>query len=678
MNQSEWLTNPVHDHCRAWLVELTAQHIKTGEQKTFFFSTQWHQAFADYLPWMETIPVISNVLGGSDTAVTEITVPSGFEGFIDYDFYGQSIRISMTDVRGTPYPTYMVIHFGLISNATNEGGTSLKLESKPAGLFRLENTALNDFYINDAIVQYPVSVGKPCNVPALYVGQSGTAHIYRVNDAAITSVTAWINGVAQAVGDNGLFATGQFSLGTKADVLCDFTCVGRITLQQAVTALGTNAGTSAPLLLFYSLFANCANTTVAMHWPASSGATALDAVKALAAVGHAYIAENGSSFALTQLQSVLSVRDNGINCDTIPPGYEVPEPTFSLSTVIPVATIHDGHIVRDSLQVFGLIKKLDPVFVKAGEFANRYNNRPALAITGDSYRNLFKYSSNTLAANNAVVVNLAYSSCPSGANPEDELYRELKYWASRMAETRYRYRFVMGVNAFLSYLRPGSPVLLDFAALGGKRYASVTRVIRAGGGGFLSEVEVIVDNTLVCDESSYCNNVFDDVFNYAAGNAAGVTGCSFSMNTGGTPIPNAGAADRLIEDSATNVHYAFKNIGASTTPITFGGFFKRAGRDVRLAYVSAGSAEGLWADFDLARGKVDGSGVHGTSGSVTASITPCNGGFYRCEISGIAPASAIYTTVGLRNLGVAANGNQPTYLGAGVSGIEMYAVYANR
>ena len=96
------------------------------------------------------------------------------------------------------------------------------------------------------------------------------------------------------------------------------------------------------------------------------------------------------------------------------------------------------------------------------------------------------------------------------------------------------------------------------------------------------------------------------------------------------------------------------------------------------ACAARAQTEGIFADFDLQRGTVI-TGINGTSGgSCTATITPCNGGFYRCELRGAAPSSAVYTTLGLRDFEVTAQGSgvQPVYTGGALlAGVEVYASY---
>ena len=683
MTFADWINDPANDPYRTWQVQLEGVNAETGEGVTFWLCTKWSVEYPDYLPLLTNVPVIYSSLGGSDTTDIEFYW-DGLANIAEYDFAGQILRVRIADTRGLSVLMTDTISYCRVSGQTKDGDDTIKISAKPLGLYQLENTLLNDFYVTSGsdgyIVQYPFSVGICNNVPAVRIGQSGSTHIYQVNDAAISGVSAYINGVSQTATDGGLFAVGKFGLAVNSTaVLADFTCTGRTTLADALDAIATNVGAGGAFLFTNDGVSDA--TIVAMHWPAASGVTGLQAVQDLASVCHGYLVANGSNFGLRQLRSVLKIRDGALGCDTIPPGYDVPVPTFTLTSAAvfeSTPTINDDDVVAGSIDLIGKVQKMEAVGSQLGTYRDKAANKWRLAVKISDYWTRYRLDLSGVVLPDMLTINMKYSHCPGTTTPDQHMFRELKYWLSRMSETRYRYAFTTDIRGQL--LTVGNPVLLDLSEIGMRRYASVTKLRRGSPDDFMTEVEVLVDNTPVYDltVSDYPNTVFANVFDYSSGNSASVNGCTWDPNIGGTPHPGQGAADKLQEDSASNPHYAFKTIGNIAGSIVFGALVKRAGRDLRLAYVSGGSAEGIFADFDLQRGTVI-TGVSGTAGgSCTATITPCNGGFYRCELRGAAPSSAVYTTLGLRDFEVTAQGSgvQPVYTGGALlAGVEVFASY---
>lgn len=683
MTFTDWINDPANDPYRTWHVQLAGVNAETGEGVTFWLCTKWSIEYQTYLPLLTDVPVIYSALGGSDTTDIEFYW-DGLANIAEYDFAGQELLVRIADTRGGSVLTPSTVSYCRVTNQTKDSDDTIKITGKPFGLYQLENTLLNDFYVESGgdgyIVQYPFSVGICNNVPAVRIGQSGSTHIYQVNDAAISSVGAYINGVSQTVTDGGLFAAGKFGLSVNSTaVLADFICTGRTTLAEALDAIATNVGAGGA-----DLFTNdgvSGATIVAMHWPATSGVTGLQAVQDLAATCHGYLVANGDNFALKQLRSVLKIRDGGLDCDTIPPGYTVPVPTFTLTSAVifeSTPTITDEDVVAGSIDLIGKVRKMESVGSQLGTYRDKAANKWRLVVKIADYWTRYRLDLSSAALADMLTINMKYSHCPGNATPDQHMFRELKYWLSRMSETRYRYAFTTDIRGRL--LTVGDPVLLDLSEIGMRRYASITKLRHGSPDDFLTEVEVLVDNTPVYDltVSDYPNTVFANVFDYSSGNGANTTGCLWNPNVGGTTHPGQGAADKLQEDNASNPHYAFKSIGNIAGNIVFGAIVKRAGRDLRLAYVSGSSVEGIWADFDLQRGTVI-TGVNGAAGgSCTATITPCNGGFYRCELRGIAPSSAVYTTLGLRNFAVTAQGSgvEPVYTGGiALDGVEVFASY---
>jgi hypothetical protein len=124
-------------------------------------------------------------------------------------------------------------------------------------------------------------------------------------------------------------------------------------------------------------------------------------------------------------------------------------------------------------------------------------------------------------------------------------------------------------------------------------------------------------------------------------------------------------ADKIVENTATSGHSTFQSIsvtsGATYTISAFG----KAAERTRLWLDLYGGTNS--ANFDLSNGTILASSV-----GITAKIENYGNGWYRCSITGVAPAATIYPNVGPTTSSTTTN----LYTGDGTSGILIYGFQA--
>jgi hypothetical protein len=124
-------------------------------------------------------------------------------------------------------------------------------------------------------------------------------------------------------------------------------------------------------------------------------------------------------------------------------------------------------------------------------------------------------------------------------------------------------------------------------------------------------------------------------------------------------------ADKIVEDSSTNSHYANSaTIALTNVPVTISAFVKSAGRTA-CRFEFAGGAGTFGAHFNLATGA-----VHSVDASTTATIRNVGGGWYRIGVQATWPSSSncnifIYP---------ANPAGTTSYTGDGTSGIYAWGV----
>jgi hypothetical protein len=123
----------------------------------------------------------------------------------------------------------------------------------------------------------------------------------------------------------------------------------------------------------------------------------------------------------------------------------------------------------------------------------------------------------------------------------------------------------------------------------------------------------------------------------------------------------ANNADKIVENTATSGHTTFQSIsvtsGATYTISAFG----KAAERTRLWLDLYGGTNS--ANFDLSNGTILASSV-----GITAKIENYGNGWYRCSVTGVAPAATIYPNVGPTTSSTTAN----PYTGNGTSGIYVW------
>lgn len=144
------------------------------------------------------------------------------------------------------------------------------------------------------------------------------------------------------------------------------------------------------------------------------------------------------------------------------------------------------------------------------------------------------------------------------------------------------------------------------------------------------------------------------------------TKSSTTVTANATTAPDGTAtADRLVEVAATAVHFVFEAMTISAGAIyTASVLAKAGGRDFIQLIFDDGSANGLYATFNLTTGVVSEAATARGTGTVSAAatISAQANGFYRLTISGIAGGVATTARIGVV-LANAATGFAQSYLG---------------
>jgi hypothetical protein len=151
-------------------------------------------------------------------------------------------------------------------------------------------------------------------------------------------------------------------------------------------------------------------------------------------------------------------------------------------------------------------------------------------------------------------------------------------------------------------------------------------------------------------------NLFNwsEAFDNAAWTRTGLS--AVTANTTTAPDGNA-TAEKLVENSATNVHTVSQDESTTTVQRCLSVYAKPAGRD--WIYIAVGSAI---VYFNVNTGTI-GSGV---SGAIVATITAAANGFYRCSVYNPVPSGTS------RWVGVASGNGSSSYLGDGTSGVYVW------
>jgi hypothetical protein len=120
-------------------------------------------------------------------------------------------------------------------------------------------------------------------------------------------------------------------------------------------------------------------------------------------------------------------------------------------------------------------------------------------------------------------------------------------------------------------------------------------------------------------------------------------------------------ADKIVENTATSGHSTFQSISATSGATYTISAFGKAAERTRLWLDLYGGTNS--ANFDLSNGTILASSV-----GITAKIENYGNGWYRCSITGVAPAATIYPNVGPTTTSTTTN----LYTGDGTSGILIY------
>ena len=135
---------------------------------------------------------------------------------------------------------------------------------------------------------------------------------------------------------------------------------------------------------------------------------------------------------------------------------------------------------------------------------------------------------------------------------------------------------------------------------------------------------------------------------------------SITANTATSPDGYTNA-DKIVENTATSGHTTFQSIsvtsGATYTISAFG----KAAERTRLWLDLYGGTNS--ANFDLSNGTILASSV-----GITAKIENYGNGWYRCSITGVAPAATIYPNVGPTTSSTTDN----QYTGNGTDGLYLW------
>jgi hypothetical protein len=148
----------------------------------------------------------------------------------------------------------------------------------------------------------------------------------------------------------------------------------------------------------------------------------------------------------------------------------------------------------------------------------------------------------------------------------------------------------------------------------------------------------------------------------------GQTNATVSANTTATLDPyGTNLADKIVEDSSTNLHYISQTLTVSSSTLTFSCFVKAAeSTKFRLnSYESSTPSSPIVADFDLSAV----TATPGNTSTTSATITPIANGWFRVSAT-TTTAAKVSTSFYLQTtrLGTGA------YAGDGSSGIYIFGV----
>ena len=123
--------------------------------------------------------------------------------------------------------------------------------------------------------------------------------------------------------------------------------------------------------------------------------------------------------------------------------------------------------------------------------------------------------------------------------------------------------------------------------------------------------------------------------------------------------PNESLTGSLIlEKAATDVHGIWQNVTISSSglSITYNVYLKYHSRQyVRVAYVTGGGTQSVYADVDLINGYVVNHGPYSTATQADWGIVPDKNGWWKVTVTGTLPSTLVYATVYARD--TSANSN---------------------
>ena len=154
----------------------------------------------------------------------------------------------------------------------------------------------------------------------------------------------------------------------------------------------------------------------------------------------------------------------------------------------------------------------------------------------------------------------------------------------------------------------------------------------------------------------------------------GFTGSSITPDAVVAPS-GATTGDKLVEDSATSLHYTDQTATTSTSSVfTFSVFAKKGERDIfelRIADIGFSSGSRAYATFDLTNVVTLSSGI--TASDISSAIADIGNGWYRCSLTATLSVSGTTTVayISLRTSTSLLSGGQ-SYLGDGTSGLFLW------
>lgn len=133
-------------------------------------------------------------------------------------------------------------------------------------------------------------------------------------------------------------------------------------------------------------------------------------------------------------------------------------------------------------------------------------------------------------------------------------------------------------------------------------------------------------------------------------------------------------AEKVVESVASTFHFvAQEPIAISVGAIyTFAIHGKPAGRNFLQLLLDDGGSNGGYATFDLSLGTVTESGTYGTGSTVSSGIEVVGGSYFRCYVTSTAGSSSGSARLVALLCQSGTAGIAPTYLGDGVSGIQLW------